>query len=60
MALPFTWKNVLRQKRIYENSNISPCKIIIFRKNPLKETKLLQDATTLSLIPSFNTSQNII
>jgi hypothetical protein len=30
------------------------------KKNPLKETKLLQDITTLSLIPSFNTSQNII
>jgi hypothetical protein len=30
------------------------------KKNPLKETKFLQDITTLSLIPSFNTSQNII
>jgi hypothetical protein len=29
-------------------------------KNPLKETKILQDITTLSLISSFNTSQNII
>ncbi len=28
--------------------------------NLLKETKLLQDITTLSLISSFNTSQNII
>jgi hypothetical protein len=60
MTLPFTWKNILRQKKNYGNSNISPCNNIIFKKNPLKETKLLQDITTLSLIPSFNTSQNII
>jgi hypothetical protein len=42
------------------NSNISPCKNIIFKKNPLKETNLLQGVTTLSLIPSFNMTQNII
>jgi hypothetical protein len=30
------------------------------QKNPLKKTKLLQDITTLLLIPSFNISQNII
>jgi hypothetical protein len=29
-------------------------------KNPLKETKILQDIRTLDLISSFNTSQNII
>jgi hypothetical protein len=29
-------------------------------KNPLKETKILQDITTLELISSFITSQNII
>jgi hypothetical protein len=27
-ALPFTLKSILRQKKIYENSNISPCKNI--------------------------------
>jgi hypothetical protein len=32
---------ILRQKKKYEKSNISPCKIIIFKKNPLKETKIL-------------------
>jgi hypothetical protein len=32
------------KKKNYENSNISPCKNIIFQKNPLKETK---DITTL-------------
>jgi hypothetical protein len=45
MALPFTFKSILRQKKKnYENSNIiSPCKKIylIFKKNPLKETKIL-------------------
>jgi hypothetical protein len=44
MALPFTSKSILRrQKKNYENSNMSPCKNIIFKKNPLKETKILQD-----------------
>jgi hypothetical protein len=32
----------LRQKKNYENSNISPCKnYITFKKNPLKQTKIL-------------------
>ncbi len=30
VALPFTLKSILRQKKNYENSNISPCKNIIF------------------------------
>jgi hypothetical protein len=60
MALPFTLKNILRQKNNYGNINISPCRNIIFKKNPLKETKLFQNITTLSLIASFNTTQNII
>ncbi len=34
------WKN-------YDNSNILPCKNIILKKNPLKETKILQDIITL-------------
>jgi hypothetical protein len=29
VALPFTIKSILMQKKNYENSNISPCKIII-------------------------------
>jgi hypothetical protein len=33
---------------------------LIFKKNPLKETKILQDIITLELISSFNTSQNIM
>jgi hypothetical protein len=46
VAMPFTLKNILRKKKNYENSNISPCKNIIFKKNPLKETKILQDIIT--------------
>ncbi len=61
VALPFTLKSILRQKKNYGNSNISPCKNIPnLQKNPLKETKILQDIITLELISSFNTSQNII
>jgi hypothetical protein len=60
MALPFTWKNILRKNKNYGNSNISPCKKKCSKKNPLKETKFFQDIITLSLIPSFNISQNII
>jgi hypothetical protein len=32
VALPFTLKHILRQKKNYGNSNISPCKNIIFKK----------------------------
>jgi hypothetical protein len=32
MALPFALKSILRQKKNYENSNISPCKNIVFKK----------------------------
>jgi hypothetical protein len=33
MALPFTFKSILRQKKNYGNSNVSPCKNIIFLKS---------------------------
>jgi hypothetical protein len=36
-------RHLKRQKKNHENSNISPCKNIIFKINPLKkETKILQ------------------
>jgi hypothetical protein len=35
--------SILRQNKNYGNSNISPCKNIIIKKNTLKETKILQD-----------------
>jgi hypothetical protein len=48
VALPFTLKSILRrQKKNDGNSNVSPCKNIIFEKNPLNETKILQDIITL-------------
>jgi hypothetical protein len=33
LAILFTLKGNLRQKKNYENSNISPCKNIIFKKS---------------------------
>jgi hypothetical protein len=51
MALPFTLlKSILRQKKNYENPNSSAHKNIPNlqqKKNPLKETKILQDIITL-------------
>jgi hypothetical protein len=47
MTVPFTLKGFLGQKQDYGNSNISPCNNIIFKKNPLKEIKILQDIITL-------------
>jgi hypothetical protein len=40
-------KSILRQKKNYGNSYISPCKKKkkSSQKNPLKETKILQDST---------------
>jgi len=32
MVFPITLKSILRQKKNYGNSNISPCKNIIFKK----------------------------
>jgi hypothetical protein len=37
MALPFTLKGILRAKKNYENSNISPCKNIIFKSSSTKK-----------------------
>jgi hypothetical protein len=47
MASPFTLKNILRKKKNYGNSNISPSKNKIPKKNLLKETNDLQDITIL-------------
>jgi hypothetical protein len=43
MALPFRLKSILRQNKDYENSDISTMQKYNLRKNPLKETKILQD-----------------
>jgi hypothetical protein len=47
VALPFTLKPVLMQKKNYENSKIFHHAKILSSKNPLKETKILQDIITL-------------
>jgi hypothetical protein len=39
MALPFTLKSILRHKKNYGNSNISPCKNIIFKKSSERNQK---------------------
>jgi hypothetical protein len=36
MALPFTLKSILRQKKNCRNSNISPCKNIVFKKSSIR------------------------
>jgi hypothetical protein len=46
MALPLAFQKPSRgkKKKNYGNSNTSPCtNIIVKNKNPLKETKILQD-----------------
>ncbi len=55
----YTKKSILRQKTNYENSNISPCKNIIFKKMLEKEPKSFKISELCKLISSFNTSQNI-
>jgi hypothetical protein len=37
--LPFTLKIVLREKKNYGNSNVSPCKNIIFKKSSKRNKK---------------------
>jgi hypothetical protein len=39
MALPFTLKSILRQKKNDGNPNISPCKITIFKKKSSKRNQ---------------------
>jgi len=42
MALPYTLKSILRQKKDYGNSNFSPCKNIIFKKSFLHKPKFFK------------------
>jgi hypothetical protein len=42
VALPFTAKSIVRQKRrIMKIQIFSPCKNLILKKNPLKKTKII-------------------
>jgi hypothetical protein len=43
VTLPFTLKSIVRQKKNYGHSNISPCKNIIFKTILYERTKILQD-----------------
>ncbi len=58
VALPFTFKSILRQKKKYGNSNISPWKKIILKNSSKRNQNPLRYYN--SIISSFNTSQNII
>jgi hypothetical protein len=51
------WKHILRRKKTYENSNISPCKNIIVKKYRLQETKILQDIIYNSIITNLEFQQ---
>jgi hypothetical protein len=42
VALPFTLKSILRQEKNYGNSNILPCKNIIFKKTLNPKPKLFK------------------
>jgi hypothetical protein len=55
VAMPFYIEKYLKAKnKNYENSNISPCKNIIFQKNPpRKKTKILPDIITLLINLKF-------
>jgi hypothetical protein len=58
LAIYIKTVSILRQKKNYENSNIfHHSKNIpnLPKKNPLKESKILQDIKTLELISSFST-----
>ncbi len=56
VALPFTLKSIWRHKKNYGNSNISPCKNIIFKKSSKRNHNPSRYYNS-KLISSFNTSQ---
>jgi hypothetical protein len=47
VALPFTSKSILRGKKNHANSNIETMQKYNLQKNPVEETKILQDIMTL-------------
>jgi hypothetical protein len=61
VALPFTLKNILRQKRNYGNSNISPCKKYNLQ-NPLKRNQNPSTTTNLKVQhkPKYHLSKILI
>ncbi len=53
VALPFTLKNILRQKKNYGNSNISPLKTIIFNKSSKRNQNPLTYYNSVTNIKFF-------
>jgi hypothetical protein len=51
---------ILRQKKNYGTSNISPCKNIIFKKSSERNQNPSRYYNSRANLKSFNTSQNII
>jgi hypothetical protein len=60
MALPFTLKSIFKAEEGLWKFKYFTMQKYNLQKNPLKETKILQDIITLYSISSFNTSQNSI
>jgi len=65
MACPFKLKSILRQKKNYENSNISPCKNIILKKSSKRNqnpSRYYNFITTLKFQhePKYNLSKIVI
>ncbi len=59
MALPFTLKRILRQKKNYGNSNISPCKSIILTKTSKRNQNPSRYYNSITNL-KFQHNQNII
>jgi hypothetical protein len=53
MSLSFWWKNISRQKNNYGNSNISPCKTIIFKKKISKRNQFFSRCHNFINNPKF-------
>jgi hypothetical protein len=65
VALPFALKRILRQNKNYGNSNISPCKNIIFKKSSKRNqnpSRYYNSTTTVKfqLKPKYHLSKILI
>jgi hypothetical protein len=63
--LPFTLKSIARQKKNYGNSNISPCKNIIFKKSSKRNQNLSRYYNFITKLkfqhkPKYNLSKTLI
>jgi len=63
LALPFTLQSIIRQKKNYGNSNISPCKSIIFKlssKRNQNPPRYYNSITNLQHKPKYHLSKTLI